>query len=175
MMTYQQRSDAGTAHEAAVTDWLWLQGWLVQTFGLALFNGVMRDRLRDYRLPNGSKTPLRWLPDMLAARPQPDGRQVAAFVDAKYSDRAAETGNQDVEVDALKGAMAAWRLWGIPVWFVFNDETCIRADVLDGQSKRIHEGVGEHRTDFWLFPSSTCLPFLRVFGKSPSESARAAS
>jgi hypothetical protein len=95
VITYVERSTTAIAHEKAVADWLWQQGWLVQDFGQGLFNGVMRERLRDYRSTDGRKHRLRWLPDLLIARKTPRGNgQTFALIEAKFTGRT-DTGKLD--------------------------------------------------------------------------------
>lgn len=161
--TYNRRMAIALPWERDVLDALWLRGWIVQPIGSGQLNGVMRDLLYEYRTKDGSPTLARWIPDICAAK-RVGGRVRAYLIDAKAGGTWRESGNHDVELDALRAAEAIEPAWGLPVVFAFQDWSVASARTIRAATVAELPGVAKGRTSFAIFPRTACTPFDELFG-----------
>lgn len=161
MITFAARIKAAKDHEDRVLTELRRRGWLAEPFGQGQLPEQIRDHLRAFR------TPVRWMPDIIACKTFSTGLKAVRYVDAKAGDKWKETGNHDIETAALEGAEQWEQYAGHPVYYVFGDGQVadperIRACARQGQFN--HRGSG---TPFVLFSRELCVPFDTVFGEVP--------
>lgn len=165
MTTFYNRLAEALEHEKNVTKALLARGWLAEPFGQAMLSEQMRDHLRRV------KTSVRWMPDIIAAKTLAGGEQII-FIDAKAGERHKETGNHDIERDALESAERWIELSGgqCPYYFVFGDGgIATPGDVREACWDGFYNGKGSG-TPFILFPTTICRPFHSVFGAGPWQS-----
>jgi len=160
MTTFATRLAVAERHERDVLDALRCAGWDAEMFGQGQLTDVMRNHLRNFTVV----TPLRWMPDIIAARTLSSGRSHVVFVDAKAGDKWRVTGNHDIETAALETA-DTWQSWTkCPVYFVFSDWSVVTGDRIWGTGRvGPHLGNGSG-TPYLLFPAIACLPFAALFG-----------
>lgn len=161
--TYDRRMAIALPWERDVLDALWLRGWTVQPIGSGQLNAVMNSLLRDYRTKDGAPTLVRWIPDICAAK-RVNGQVRAYLIDAKAGETWRESGNHDVELDALKAAEAIEPAWRIPVVFAFQDWSVASARTIRSAITAELPGVAAGRTAFAIFPRTACTPFDKLFG-----------
>ena len=142
-MSFQRRMHIGESHESAVARELERRGWTVVQFGQGLLPDDIRTALMD------RETPLRWLPDLIAAKPQ---QNRVVLVDAK-SEQRSDTPNHSLEVAALTSMLLHQYMYGIPVVIVWSDFKCS----LPQHLKPVRWVLD---TDGWVRGSRT--PFLLV-------------
>ena len=158
-MSYAERARQAAWHELWVTRELHLTGrWKAAPFGQALLPEDMRKALRRCKTLDGRKTPVRWMPDIIAIR----GTEVR-FIDAKAGDRWKTTGNHDIEADALQAAVQWSAALSADVWFIFADgsgATARQLSLYEGLHPGHFNGNGSG-TPFWLLPRSTCADCIK--------------
>ena len=139
------------------------RGWTAEPFGQSLLTADLRDQMRDVDPP----TPVRWMADIIAARPRAT-RMALAFIDAKAGEKYRSTGNYDIEVSALNSAeMFLTFARGCHYFFVFDD-----LGVLTPRAVRAHGVLGKDRgrgsgTPFVVINTGHAVPFDTVFGRPP--------
>lgn len=150
----------GEQHEDNVLTHLRMAGWDAEPFGQGQLPGKMRAHLSRYT----PITPVRWIPDIIAAKVTPLGQQRLVYVDAKAGEQWRRTGLHGCEISSLETADAWQRLSRCWVYYVFTD-------MLVTTSERIwecgHEGPQTGNgsgTPYLLFPATICEPFEAKFG-----------
>lgn len=149
----------GKKHEENVLAHLRKAGWDAEPFGQGQLTDNMRNHLHRYT----PVTPVRWMPDIIAARLTSIGRSRVVYIDAKAGDVWERTGNHDIEISALETAVA-WEQWTkCPVYYVFSDFGVASPERVweCGHQGRPPDGF---RTPFLLFPARVCEPFVTKFG-----------
>lgn len=163
MTRFEHRLALALAHEHNVLTALRHWGWDAEPFGQAQLSTAMREHLRRYT----PVTPVRWMPDIIAARQLPRGLTRVVYVDAKAGEQWQTTGNHDVEtaaVDAAEGFEAYTRC---PVYFVFTDY-CVttQEEIREFGTPGPQYGNGSG-TPYLLFPRGICSRWDDVFGAVP--------
>jgi hypothetical protein len=152
-------------HERWVLSELQRLGWQAAPFGQALLPQHIRDGLRECHTLAGRKTPTRWMPDIIALRPP-----LLRFIDAKAGDRWRDTGNHDIEQDALQAALRWSDALTADVWFIFSDgsgSTARAISLYPGIHPGPFHGNGSG-TDFWLVPRAVCQPCMEPTPPMPA-------
>jgi hypothetical protein len=138
--------------------------WAAERFGQGQLTPAMRDHLKRVE----PKTLVRHIPDIIAAR-RFASRTLVAFVDAKAGDKWRETGNHDIETDAVTAAEKWVEFTGnqCPYYFVFGDGGVLTPSVARELGRAgTFRGAGSG-TPFLLVPVNACQQFDAIFG-SPS-------
>lgn len=153
---FSDRLADGLMLERRVIEQLGQRGWLAEPFGQGLLSPAMRRRLRR------TKSPARWLPDIVAARRLPNSRTELIFIDTKR-------GRDDTDLHAVEvAALAAAESWSefsrCPFWFVLGDQL----DVIAPDAVRATSRPGPDRghgsgTPYVLVPQAACRTFA-IFG-----------
>lgn len=155
--TYTDRDRMARWHEKHVLEQIRQRGSFAEPFGQVLFSADLRERLRACRTLAGRKTPIRWIPDIIAIN-----SNVVALVDAKAGDTWQRTGRHDVEQDALVAALGWGSAMSCQVWFIFTDGWAASAHTLANSPARregpfLGKGSG---TPFWLWPRTVCQELI---------------
>lgn len=162
MRSFDVRLKLATEHEQVVIDALRKREWIAEPFGQGQLPETVRAALRRIR------TPVRWMPDIIAMKSFPTGPQLR-FVDAKAGERWRETGNHDLEVAAIDAAEAFYAYAKWPVYFVFSDMSAVAPeDVRELATPGNFRGNGSG-TPFVLFPTAVGRPLDTVFGPIRSD------
>ena len=145
--------DNGHRYEAEVTADLQARGWRVQPFGQGLLSPLTRAWL------GRSVYPVRWLPDLIAAR-----RDALAFIDAKRSLRVDRHAVEELAVRSAIG-FEAWN--HLAEFYVFPDgcvarPATVRAYGVQGVAERTRASTGK---PFLLISCTDCRHVDEVFGK----------
>lgn len=111
MTTFAMRQQSADAHELETKRLLEERGWTCDRFGQALLSERMRELLKTTR------SALRWLPDILAAK-----RGQIILVDAKDAQRL-DTKNWSIEIAAYDAGTVIQQTFGHPVLYVWHDFT----------------------------------------------------
>jgi Holliday junction resolvase len=158
-MAFAERFDAGIAHERAVADRVRQAGWLCEPFGQALLSEAMRQALR-----HSGRTPVRWMPDLIAVR----ARDVL-FIDAKTVQSA--TANFSIEADAYDSAQRWSSALGEALVYVFADFRANYCAAIEKERQLGRDrvrgpfpGVGPGRTPYYLVRKDDQPDFDEVFG-----------
>lgn len=153
-MTFQRRIEMGTEHERSVASALAERGWLVTPFGQGLLPEATRSLLRD------RATPLRWLPDLVAAR------EHVVLVEAKSGHAWKKTGNHIIELDCLASMLLHKYIYSVQTFIVWPDFTVNEPDRLEPIKWELHPGEwaqGSH-TPYALVRCRDQRAFDDVFG-----------
>lgn len=157
MTTFVERLQQATRHESAVLDALRRRGWTAELFGQGQLSEGVRNLLRRTR------SPVRWMPDIVACRQFPS-KTLVVFVDAKSGERWRDTGNHDIEVAAVNAALAFHEFSECPVYYVFADYGVLSpAQIIELGTPGSWRGSGSG-TPFLLVPVASCYPFDAAFG-----------
>lgn len=111
MTTFAERQHAADLHELETKRLLEERGWTCDRFGQALLSDRVRDLLRTTR------SALRWLPDLIAAR-----RGQVLLVDSKDAQRL-DTPNWSIEIAAYDAGSLIQQTFGHPLLYVWHDFT----------------------------------------------------
>ena len=160
MNDYDRRLAMGLAHEANVLGHLRKAGWDAEPFGQGQLTPNMREHLRRYT----PISPVRWMPDIIAAIVTRTGLTRIVYVDAKAGDQWRRTGMHGCQIRSLE-TMEAWERWThCPVYFMFTDLTVITAErIRECGSDGPQYGNGSGNP-YLLFPAIACESFASKFG-----------
>lgn len=171
-MSFERRIREAKLFEDAVLAAVRQSVWDAEPFGQGQLTQGMHDHLRRYRTDDGGATPLRWLPDLIAARRMPHGKTAVRLIDAKAGERWKKTGNHDVEKAALDAAELWEQSFGVPVYFVFTDWSFATVGMLRDMELRDGPCYGNGSdTPYWLFAASSCTPFDALFPRPLQQEA----
>lgn len=160
-MSFDLRLEVAQRLERRVIGELRARGWTAEPFGQSLLTFDIREQMRQV----SPATPVRWMPDIIATKPQRT-RMALAFIDAKAGETYQRTGNYDIEAAALDSAERfATFARGCHYFFVFDDLGVIRPQVVRG-----HGSLGPYRgrgsgTPFVVINTDHAVPFDSVFGR----------
>lgn len=159
--TFDERMSVGVEHERRVVRELRARGWSADEFGQGTFSTGVRSVL------SGTDTPVRWLPDVIAAK-RFAARSLVVFIDAKASTRHRETGMYAVECAALDAAERWLRFTGerSPFYYVFSDGRVATPELVRSTSVACAKRGNGSGTPYVLMPITACWSFAAIFGES---------
>jgi hypothetical protein len=114
VQTFAQRMRVAESWEAELRDRLRAEGWVADSFGQGQLPKHQRELLKRVR------TPARWMPDMVAQRPERE-HSLCIFIDAKAGDTFRKTGNHDIEAASLDALIQWKRFSKVPCLVITQD------------------------------------------------------
>lgn len=168
-MSFQARMSEALPHESAVKQRLESIGWIVCPFGQAMLSGELRSLLLRIR----PASPVRWLPDFVAAKQEHDASVRSFFVDAKGG--RTDTKNYSFEIASVESQKSLSIAMKTEAIFITKDFKVLTPEIIETQGwegPRRSNGSG---TPYYLVEKWHGIPFDDMFGNLSAELSLAAS
>jgi len=160
MTTWDLRSRVAADHEQHVADELRRRGYRVEPWGLGTFRPVCKAMIQ------ACDSPLRYLPDLIAAPRNQPHRAVLIDCKAQLRDAADERAIEQDCADAGLALAAAARL---PIWYVFSDLAVSSPQDVLATGRLTPPGPNGSGSFYYRVPRALDRDFDAVFGGLPAQ------
>ena len=168
MTTYATRVATAKPWEETLVLVLKEKGWLAAPFGQAQITEDLRENLRAWSDDYGNPTLLRWMPDIIAARPGPD--PYICLIDAKTESASNQASpNYSIEVNAVDAGLVFANFLRIPVLYVWSDGGVMTPNTVLNRwsSKQDGSRTNGSKTAFYLVRKAFARKAADVFPTIP--------